>query len=241
MPRKHKTPGVRLLIYLARVGGNATAWQIARRQANGRLLRDALPEIKDLITIEEGRSARSRRPVRRVILTEKGIAAASLHVPGFQPVRIPKALLLDTIQQLQAECDKWACSIAENEDAAKELAALKKAGRIRPWPPKRPGPPPGTISAGSIRPGSNRPPSMMPSPAPVPISRPVLTPRPASAGSLVLPLARPSPPPPQLSFQELEARRLESERRQRNCPICQSGVDPNFLLHDPGTHLAYLR
>ena len=58
--------------------------------------------------------------------------------------------------------------------------------------------------------------------------------------------APPAPPapapwtPPGPTLEQMEARRLEAERLKRNCPICQTGVDPNFLMHDPATHLAYL-
>jgi hypothetical protein len=45
---------------------------------------------------------------------------------------------------------------------------------------------------------------------------------------------------PQPALEQLEARKLEAERRQRDCVICQAGVDPSFSDHDPVTHLAYL-
>ena len=53
------------------------------------------------------------------------------------------------------------------------------------------------------------------------------------------PKHRPAPPPPPTPGQ-IEARRLEAERRQRDCPICQTGIDEGFLMHDPVSHKAYL-
>jgi hypothetical protein len=79
--------------------------------------------------------------------------------------------------------------------------------------------------------------------------KPAFTPRPLTSSTpqpteprtsqeKYLAVLRQPPPPPTL--EQIEARRLEAERRQQNCVICQAGVDPNFLMHDPATHLAYL-
>ncbi len=57
------------------------------------------------------------------------------------------------------------------------------------------------------------------------------------SGRYLAALRQPPSPP---TFEQMEARRLEAERRQRDCPICQTGIDPSFLMHDPATHLAYL-
>ena len=50
------------------------------------------------------------------------------------------------------------------------------------------------------------------------------------SGRYLAALRQPPSPP---TFEQMEARRLEAERRQRDCPICRDWHRPEFLTHAP--------
>ena len=116
MGYKHGTPGRRLFRFLLDGRGTRTVMEISRRQANGRLLKDAWKELDGLIVEEEGRSARTKRPIRRICLTMKGWAAATFYRPGFVPARLSTDVLKGWLKELQKEGDEWANSF-ERENA----------------------------------------------------------------------------------------------------------------------------
>jgi hypothetical protein len=152
--RRYYTPGLRLLNFLMDAGGSLTLWQIARKSHDGRLLTHARAELEGLILEEKGktpnRGQRSGRPCTRVFLTMRGWAACAALRRGWEPRRLPVAVLKDWLRELKDEQDPWAMSLHEmppkqfekvREDA-KELARLKEAKWIRP-PLRQRGPKPG--------------------------------------------------------------------------------------------------
>ena len=85
-----------------------------------------------------GRSARSKRPVRRVFLTMKGWAACAALQPGWAPRRLPVAVLKEWFEELRQEGDEWANSFdRENAVLREKLAvfeSLQARGLIYPSP-----------------------------------------------------------------------------------------------------------
>ena len=138
MGYKHGTPGRRLFRFLLEGRGTRTVMEISRRQANGRLLKDAWKELDGLIVEEAGRSALTNRPIRRICLTMKGWAAATFYRPGFVPARLSTDVLKGWLKELQKEGDEWANSFdRENAVLREKLAVferLKARGMIYPSP-----------------------------------------------------------------------------------------------------------
>ena len=134
----HNTPGRRLLRFLMDGGGSRTVFEINRRNADGRLLSRARPELEGLIVECAGRSLHSKRPVRRVFLTMKGWAACAALQPGWQPRRLSVAVLKEWLEELRQEGDEWANSFdRENAVLREKLAVfedLKARGLIYPSP-----------------------------------------------------------------------------------------------------------
>ena len=138
MGYKHGTPGRRLFRFLLDGRGTRTVMEISRRQADGRLLKDAWKELDGLIVEEEGRSARTKRPSRRICLTMKGWAAATFYRPGFVPARLSTDVLKRWFKELQKEGDEWANSFERENAVLREKLAeferLKREGMIYPSP-----------------------------------------------------------------------------------------------------------
>jgi hypothetical protein len=138
MSYKHGTPGRRLFEFLLDGEGTRTVMEISRRQANGRLLKDAWNELDGLIVEEEGRSARTKRPIRRICLTMKGWAAATFFRPGFVPTRLHIDVLKGWFKELQEEGDEWANSFDRENAVLREklveFERLKRDGMIYPSP-----------------------------------------------------------------------------------------------------------
>jgi len=138
MGAKHGSPGKRLVNFLLDGGGTRTIGEIARRSADGKLLAKARPELEGLIVEETSRSARSKRPVKRVLLTMKGWGAAAAFRPGFVPARLATPILKAWFEDLQREGDKWALGFQKTIDRLTEQAAeyerLKAAGMVYPSP-----------------------------------------------------------------------------------------------------------
>ena len=257
----HDTPGHRLLRFLMNRGGHATLSEIARRANDGRLYTRAKPELDGLIMEQRCGSPRTRRSVTRVFLTMEGWSACAKLRPAWQPRRLTTDTLKVWLRELQEERDPWALRFLKDAQDAAELKRLRAIGHIRP-PLKKRGPPKGIQPKGGFQRRIDPIPAgakiIPPQPAftPPPPRRPFIPinpqPEPRSAWERnvqqgrehdeerrrimqAAALRQPSP-----TLEQLEARKLEAERRQQNCPICQTGADPNFLMHDPATHLAYL-
>jgi hypothetical protein len=242
----HDTPGHRLLRFLMNRGGHATLSEIARRANDGRLYARAKPELDGLIIEQRCGSPRTTRSVTRVFLTMKGWGACATLRPGWTPKRLSTDVLKSWLLELQDERDPWALRFVKDAQDAAELKHLRAIGHIRP-PLKRRGPPKGIQPKGGFQRQID----------PIPVGAKVIPPsRPAEVHDhfnrrirgdfqdFKTPLPRRSQPalwtPPAPTLEQMEARRLEAERLKRDCPICQAGVDPSFVDHDPVTHKAYL-
>jgi hypothetical protein len=127
----HLTPGRRLFLFLMEGDGSRTLTEISRRNADGRLLARGRKELGDLIAEEEGRDARTQRPVTRIIITTRGWAAAAELRPGWVPKRRTLDALKAELRDRQVEKDPWACQIRKDGEDAALLAKLRYGGWIR--------------------------------------------------------------------------------------------------------------
>jgi hypothetical protein len=138
MGYSHGTPGLRLLKFLMQGRGTRTIMEISRRQSDGRLLAQARPELDGLIVECAGRSARSKRPVRRIYLTARGWAACAALQPGWQPRRLSVDVLKQWFEELQREGDTWANHWDKENTVLREKLAvyedMKRRGLIYPSP-----------------------------------------------------------------------------------------------------------
>jgi hypothetical protein len=141
-PRARRSAGHKLLLFLIAHGGSATLWEISRATATGKLYADAKTDLEGLIVVEESRGKGSHRPVKRVSLTLKGLAAAQALRPDWTPRRLATPTVQAWFNELAAERNPWAAGLLRDAEDALHWRAHRKGldeGRIvcGPPPPKR--------------------------------------------------------------------------------------------------------
>jgi hypothetical protein len=156
----YKPMSVLLLRCLMQHGGRASKETIRARGKGGRMFREGVPALGDLVEVRRERPWRKQRNRWRTVvyLTGKGWAACRALNPSWTPTRLQPELLKAWLAELVEERDPWAISLHEMppkqfykmQADAKELARLKEAKWIRP-PLRRFGPKPGIQPANGFQ------------------------------------------------------------------------------------------
>lgn len=244
----------RLITLLAREGGACHLQRIHSHGIRGAERKEAFSQgaEEDLIVLAKRRRKRDVYKKTYVILTADGRAEAQRLDPDFHPDHLSDADLKQQVSEMLADGKEYARLLLEAipgyaqwrkaDDARKARNREKKAAWLAKWEKTHGYPYPSEARVPDFE-ELPKPPARPAVKVPVSQPRPFIpsTPQPTEPRTpqekYLAALRQPLSPP---TLEQMEARRLEAERRQQNCVICQAGVDPNFLMHDPATHLAYL-